>query len=49
MGEEEYQALREEYQYLTISPSKVRQLAREYGMVLYGLCLESYAKLSLKK
>jgi hypothetical protein len=34
----EYQALQEEYQYLTISASgAVRQLAREYDMVLYGL------------
>ncbi len=34
----EYQALQEEYQYLTISAgSEVRQLAREYDMVLYGL------------
>jgi hypothetical protein len=34
----EYQALQEEYQYLTISASKeVRQLARAYDMVLYAL------------
>ena len=34
----EYQALQEEYQYLTISAgSTVRQLAREYDMVLYAL------------
>jgi hypothetical protein len=34
----EYQALQEEYQYLTISAgSQVRQLARAYDMVLYAL------------
>ena len=35
---EEYKALQEQYQYLTISASdEVRQLARAYDMVLYGL------------
>ncbi len=34
----EYQALQEEYQYLTISAgNEVRQLARQYDVVLYGL------------